>query len=265
MFAEKKVMKNNLWAFVLGGSSGMGLACAKALASKGYSLFLAHRDGRIASKPFLEEVEKMKHEGIEILTMNTNANSPDGKEQCMQALLQLPEKSIKIFIHSIADGHIKPLFDQENFLSEEDMLYTVNSMGLSFVTWSQWLFQHNLLAEKANIFGFTSEGSRRVIPHYAAVGTAKAVLETMCKYMAYELAPHQISVNLLCPGVVNTKAIRVFPNSADFIEQITEKNPYKRLTTPEDVANLLAALSTNDVHWLSGEIIHIDGGESNVF
>lgn len=259
-------MKNNSWVIVLGGSSGMGLASAKKLAQKGYNLYLIHRDGRIGTKSFLEDIEKWKTQEIEIKTLNANANTQEGKEQIKHDLEQLPKQSVKIFIHSIADGHIKPIFsDEEKSLSEEDLLYTVNSMGISFVTWSQWLFQHNLFAEKAKIFGFTSEGSRRVLPHYAAVGTAKAILETMCKYMAYELAPHHISVNLLCPGVVNTKAIRVFPNPTSFLEQITEKNPNKRLTTPEDVANLLAALSTDEVNWLSGEIIHIDGGENNVF
>ncbi|NSW45225.1 MAG: SDR family oxidoreductase [Bacteroidales bacterium] len=258
-------MKQKYWAFILGGSSGMGLASAKALAQKGYNLLIAHRDGRIGTKAFQDDLSLWKPSNVDVITVNANANTSEGKEQIKQAIRQLPEHSIKIFLHSVADGHIKPLFDQEIFLSEEDLLYTVNSMGLSFVTWSQWLFQNHFFATKAKIFGFTSEGSRRVIPHYAAVGTAKAVLETMCKYMAYELAPHQISVNLLCPGVVNTKAIRVFPNTADFIEQITEKNPYKRLTTPEDVANVLVALSSDETNWLNGETIHIDGGESNVF
>lgn len=258
-------MSSKYWVLILGGSSGMGLACAKALASKGFQLLLVHRDGRIGTKAFHENIESWKPSDIDVMTVNANANTPDGKEEIKQAIQKLPKHAIKIFIHSIADGHIKPIFNSDQSLSEEDLLYTINSMGLSFVTWSQWLFKNNFFAEKAKIFGLTSEGSRRVIPHYAAVGSAKAVLETMCKYMAYELTPNQISVNLLCPGVVNTKAIRVFPNATEFVQQVTGKNPQKRLTTPENVAQLLAALSSDDTHWLNGEIIHIDGGESNVF
>ncbi len=259
-------MHKNVWAVLFGGSSGMGLAIAKKLAIKGYNLFIVHRDGRIGTKAFYEDIDSWKPSEIEIITLNANANTPEGKEQIKLGLEKLPKHSVKIFIHSVADGHIKPIFaGQENSLTEEDLVYTVNSMGLSFATWSQWLFNNNLFAEKGKIFGLTSEGSRRVIPHYAAVGSAKAVLETMCRYMAYELAPHHISVNLLCPGVVNTKAIRVFPNAADFIQQITNKNPNKQLTTSENVAELVAVLSGDETHWLNGEIIHIDGGESNVF
>jgi|YNPMSStandDraft_1061717.scaffolds.fasta_scaffold00021_2 enoyl-[acyl-carrier protein] reductase I len=259
-------MKTKNWSYILGGSSGIGLACAKALATKGYNLFLVHRDGRIATKSFLEQIEKLKTDtDVKIITLNANTNTKEGIQQIKDTLLQLEAKSVKIFIHSVADGYVKPIFSGENSLNEEDFLYTINSMGVSFVTWSQWLLKNNLFAENAKIYGFTSEGSKRVIPHYAAVGTAKAVLETLCRYMAVELAPHNISVNLLCPGVVNTKAIRVFPEVENFLEKVIQKNPYKRLTSPEDIANLIVALSNDNLSWLTGEIIHIDGGENNVF
>ncbi len=259
-------MNTENWIYILGGSSGIGFACAKALAFKGYNLFLVHRDGRIATKNFLEQINQLKTEtSVKIITINATVNTAEGLSQIQEALLSLGIKSIKIFIHSIADGHIKPIFDKENSLSEEDMLYTIKSMGVSFITWSQWLLNNNLFAENAKIFGFTSEGSKKVIQHYAAVGAAKAVLETLCRYMAVELAQYKISVNLLCPGVVNTKAIRVFPNVQNFVEKVIEKNPYKRLTTPEDIANLLVTLSYEDLHWLTGNIINIDGGESHVF
>lgn len=258
-------MTNNSWAIILGGSSGIGFACAKSLAEKKFNLFLVHRDGRIGTKTLLEEIEKWKKNHIEIKTLNVNINSEEGKLQLKNELLLLPKNSVKVFIHSLADGHIKPIFNNENSLTEEDFLYTINSMGISFATWTQWLFTNNLLMTGAHIFGFTSEGSRRVISHYGAVGAAKAVLETLCRYMAVELAPYNISVNLLCPGVVNTKAIRIFPDSNKFIEQITNKNPNHRLTTPDDIAQILVSLIESNSTWLTGEIIHIDGGEQHVF
>lgn len=259
-------MKTANWAFILGGSSGIGLACAKALALKNYNLFLVHRDGRINTKSFTEQIEDLKNKySIQVITVNTNVNTSEGKKQIQEALLLLEPNSIKLFIHSVADGHVKSIFNFDNSLSEEDFIYTINSMGISFFTWSQWLFQQKLFAKNAKIFGFTSEGSQKVIPNYAAVGAAKAVLETICRYMAAELAPYNISVNLLSPGVVNTRAIRVFPDVNDFVEKVKLKNPYRRLTTPEDVANLLVAISDDSVQWLTGEIIRIDGGESNVF
>jgi len=257
---------DSFWAFVLGGSSGLGLASAKALAKKNFNLFIVHRDGKIATKSFNEEIEKIKKEHlVDIITLNTNANTDQGKELIKITLLKFPKKTIKVFLHSIADGHIKSLFDGKDTLTEEELLYTAQSMGFSFLVWTQWLLKNSFFSENAKVFGFTSAGSHRVIPGYAAVGTAKAILETLCKYMAVELAPYHISVNLLCPGVVKTKAIRVFPEIDKFINQVEQKNPHKRLTTPEDVANLLSSLCSDEINWLTGEIIHIDGGESNVF
>ncbi len=254
------------WALILGGSSGIGLACARELAKKKYNLIIVHRDGKIGSRTLEEHILKWKNGfNIEILRVNTNINTDEGKEELKNTLLKIPQKSLRIFIHSVADGHIKPFFDSENALSEEDLLYTINSMGVSFATWTQWLFKNNLFSNHAKVFGFTSDGCRKVIKHYGAVGAAKAVLETLCRYMAVELASHGISVNLLCPGVVNTKAIRVFPDAANFIEQVTQKNPQHKLTTPEEVAQLLVALAEINSNWLTGEMIHIDGGEQHVF
>lgn len=260
-------MSLSKWALIFGGSSGLGLACAQALAQKNFDLIIVHRDGRIATKTFTEQVHLWQSQlGVNIRTLNTNINTLDGKEQLQKLLLQLPEQSIKLFIHSIADGHVKPLFSKETEnLSEEDLLYTIHSMGISFASWTQWIFHHQLFAPHARIFSFTSMGSHRTIPHYAAVGAAKAVLETLCRYMAYELAPYGITVNLLCPGVVDTKAIRVFPNIEQFKQEIVKKNPFHRLTTPEDVAKILVQLVEADTNWLTGQIIPIDGGEGNVY
>lgn len=255
-----------MWSVVLGGSSGIGLECVKELAKINFNLFIVHRDGRIATKSFLEEIEKIKAlYNIETILINTNANTPEGQNIIKEELLKLPQASIKVFVHSIADGHIKPLFSSDNNITEEDFIYTLNSMGVSFYTWSKFLFDNKLFTEYAYIFGITSEGSRRVIKNYAAVGAAKAVLETLCKYMAYELAPHKILVNLLCPGVVKTKAIRIFPEVEKFISEVENKNPFNTLTQPEYVAEILAIIVKSQTKWLTGEIIHIDGGEQNVF
>ncbi|MCX7954109.1 MAG: SDR family oxidoreductase [Bacteroidales bacterium] len=255
-----------MWAVVLGGSSGIGWACVKELVKLKYNVFIVHRDGKIATRNFLDEVEKLRHEySVQIQTLNANINIEESKNLIKENLLLIPKNHVNVFIHSIADGHIKPLFSNENFLTEEDLLYTLNSMGVSFYSWTKFLFDNKLFAENSYIFGFTSEGSRRVIKNYAAVGTAKAVLETLCKYMAYELAQYKIYVNLLSPGVTKTKAIRVFPDVDNFITEVERKNPFKTLTTPEKVATFLSAIVKNKIDWLSGEVIHIDGGEQNVF
>jgi NAD(P)-dependent dehydrogenase (short-subunit alcohol dehydrogenase family) len=75
------------------------------------------------------------------------------------------------------------------------------------------------------------------------------------------LAPHQIAANAICAGVTDTPALRKIPGNEAMIDIATKKNPYKRLTTPEDIANATVALSLPHVAWLSGNTLNIDGGE----
>ena len=77
-----------------------------------------------------------------------------------------------------------------------------------------------------------------------------------------ELAPHGITVNALLAGVTDTAALRKIPGHEALIEQSKQKNPSKRLTTPNDVAQLVRALVRPETHWLTGNVLRVDGGES---
>jgi len=255
----------NKWAIVFGGSTGIGFACVKELINKNYNTFIVHRDGKILTKEFYDNINDLKkNKNNEIKTLNTNIFTEEGRKEVIEFLDTLPKKSVKVYLHSIASGSIGYLFSEKK-LSYTDLLNTIEMMGTNFYYWAHEIFERDLFMEGAHIMAFTSEGSRRVLKGYAAVGAAKAVLETLCRYMAVELAKNKIFVNLLCPGVTNTKAIKVFPEVEKLIEQVNSKNPFERLTTPEDVAKLFITIIESDINWLSGEVIHIDGGEQNVF
>jgi len=134
-------------------------------------------------------------------------------------------------------------------------------MGSSFVIWTQLLIENKFLSENGRILGFTSEGSSKVLNQYGAVGMAKATLEAACRYLAVELAPKKITVNLLNPGVMLTNAIKVFPNVTKFVNKAIERNPSGRLTTPEDIAKVAEFILSDNAAWITGEIIRVDGGE----
>jgi enoyl-[acyl-carrier protein] reductase III len=99
---------------------------------------------------------------------------------------------------------------------------------------------------------------------YGAVSAAKAALESNTRQLATELAPHGIAVNCLRPGVANTPAVRPIPGYEDYLVEARHRNPSDRLTTTEDVAQVLTALADPDITWLTGAIIPVDGGESIV-
>jgi enoyl-[acyl-carrier protein] reductase III len=119
----------------------------------------------------------------------------------------------------------------------------------------------DLMGKDGRIFAMTSSGSSRVIPSYGPVSAAKAALESHCRQLAWELAPRGITANALRGGVTDTPALRKIPGSDALIDGAVKRNPSGRLTTPEDVAAATVALCSRDAHWITGNVINVDGGE----
>ena len=107
----------------------------------------------------------------------------------------------------------------------------------------------------------TSEGSSVAWKGYAAVSMAKGVLENLCRSMAVEFAPYGIRTNIIQAGVTDTPALRMIPGSKKVAAFARSRNPFKRLTTPEDIAGVIYLLCMDESSWINGTIIRADGGE----
>jgi len=137
-------------------------------------------------------------------------------------------------------------------------------MAHSLVYWTQDLYRAGLLGQGSRIFAMTSSGASRVIPSYGAVSAAKAALESHIRQIASELARVGVSANALRAGVTDTPALRMIPGHEKLLEKARQHNPFDRLTTPEDVARALVALSGPGGDWISGNVLGVDGGEDIV-
>jgi enoyl-[acyl-carrier protein] reductase III len=257
------------WVFILGGSSGFGLASARLFADKGYNLFIVHRDRKGNMSDLERSFQLIREKGVNLISVNTNANTGDGKDLIISRLNETLKETgkISVFLHSIADGNINPLIGtisestSSPVLSEDDLSHTIHAMGSSFLIWSRLLHDHGFFHNPARIIGITSEGSHKVIPGYAAVAAAKSVLESGCRYLASELAPFGITTNLINAGITETPALKAIHSSHKIIENAISRNPFKRLTQPGDVAKVICLLATDEAAWINGEIIRVNGGE----
>ncbi len=304
-----------LWAIILGGSSGFGLAAAKKLSRHGMNLCLVHRDRKGAMKSIEAEFEKIRASGVKVLTHNVNALAPEGIVKVLDSLKSAmgEQGSVRMMLHSIAYGNLKllapepamkhdrhdqllsklseelglkpealqtavdnlfhegheslagltspPEYNSETLLQDEDFSLTIYSMGSSLATWVQEIFKRGMFADDARVLGMTSEGNEVAWKGYAAVSAAKVVLEAIMRAIATEYAPYGIRANIIQAGVTDTPALRLIPGSAHLKAAAKARNPFRRITTPEDVAGFIFLMCLEESAWANGNIIRVDGGE----
>jgi enoyl-[acyl-carrier protein] reductase III len=114
----------------------------------------------------------------------------------------------------------------------------------------------------ASIVGISSLGSTRVLEDYVLVGTSKAALESLVRYLAVELAPRGIRVNAVSGGVVDTEALDHFPNNEKMLEMGLKRTPAGRMVEPEDIADAVVFLCSPQAEMIRGQTIVVDGGFS---
>ncbi len=250
------------WALILGASSGFGAATCRVLAHRGMNIVGIHLDSK-ATMPNAKAVQAdVETAGREAIFINMNAASADKREAALEKM-KVAQAKVKVMMHSLAFGSLKPMIGptSEESLNQKNIEMTMDVMANSLVYWTQALLWANLFADDARIFSMTSEGNQRIMPNYGAVSAAKVALESYTRQLAIEMAQYNIKVNCIQAGVTDTPALRAIPGNAEMIEQSRRRNPYGRLTTPEDVAHAIAELSRPGLKWMTGNIIRIDGGE----
>lgn len=253
----------NSWALILGGSSGLGLASAKKLAEKGLHICIVHRTRRSKLADFEADLDQIRKSGVEVEEFNADALNPDTINKVLD-FFESESARLQLLLHSIAKGNLKPIYTDkpsEATLSDKDFMLTAEAMAVSLYSWASAFANANRFNIHGKIIAFTSEGSSKPLPNYAAVSAAKAALEAIIRSLAFELAPLQITANCIQAGVTNTESLRLIPGSETLIEQAKARNPNHRLTTPEDVANAVYLLTKPEANWINGAVIPVDGGE----
>lgn len=252
--------KNGEYALILGGSSGLGLASAKKLAKEGMNICIVHRDRKSNLPDLQKQMDEMKSFGVKVKSFNLDALK---KEVIEEVISYFPESSVKILLHSIAKGSLKSMTgDSDNLLKKEDIDISIHAMGSSWYEWTQALIQKSIFTANARNIAFTSEGNQKVWQGYGAVSASKAVLEALMRQMAVEFAPLGITSNCIQAGTTRTASFKAIPESEKLAALALLRNPFKRLTTPEDVANAVYLLSLPEAKWINGSILKVDGGES---
>ncbi len=269
------------WAIILGGSSGFGLATVEKLAAHGMNIAVLYRETSVAEKTIREKFSTISASANVIIdTYNINALDAGSRQSFLQQFAARAGKkhSVRLLLHSIARGNLKPLVsdihaaansptaplpaagDQQN-LSVEDIRFTTYAMSTSLLDWARSLLQEEHFCSDARIIGLTSEGAHKYWEGYAAVSIAKASLESLVTYMAVELGKYGLKTNLIQAGITDTPSLQKIPSSDRLLDLAAQRNPLGRITRPEDIANAIYLLCSDEASWINGSVIHVDGGE----
>ncbi len=278
------------WAIILGGSSGFGLAAVEKLAREGMHIAVLYRETAALERSVRENFSQVAAAcGVTILPFNSNALDGTARAAFIREFGAAAggKHCVRVLLHSIARGNLKPLVSEagntgrpmgmqypapeggpgtgpageHDVLSVGDIQLTSYAMSTSLLDWARILLKEGLFRQDARIIGLTSEGAHKFWEGYAAVSIAKASLESLTTYMAIELGRYGLRTNLVQAGVTETPSLKRIPASQKLIELSTARSPLGRMTRPEDVANVIYLLCTDEAAWINGAVIHVDGGE----
>jgi enoyl-[acyl-carrier protein] reductase III len=259
------------WALVLGASSGFGAATARALAGAGLDVFGVHLDRRATAAAAEQVAADIVALGRRAHFFNVNAADAERRAEVVAAMARILDESaqpgrLRVLLHSLAFGTLKAYVadDPRDVVTAAQMAMTVDVMAHSLVYWTQDVVARGLMGRGGRVFAMTSAGGTRALPYYGPVSAAKAALESHVRQLAVELAPRGITANAIRAGVTATPAAQKIPGYESLEDGARRRNPSGRLTTPDDVARAIVALSHDATAWITGNVIGVDGGEDAV-
>jgi len=232
--------------FVTGGSRGIGKAIALSFAELGAArVAIGYLRNDKAAEATAEE---LRAKGAEPVLVRGNVSS----ERVAHEVAELGP--LQALIHNAATGVIRPALETE----DKHWDWTLNANARAFLSLTRVAAPQ--MPSGSSIVTISSLGSTRVLEDYVLVGTSKAALESLVRYLAVELAPRGIRVNAVSGGVVDTEALDHFPQKDMMIEWGTKRTPAGRLVRPEDIANAVLFLCSPEAEMIRGHVLVVDGG-----
>ena len=233
--------------FVTGGSRGIGRAIALRFARDGAKrVAIGYLRNDQAAEATAEELRALGAEPV-LIRGNVTSDKVVGQVAALGPL--------DVFVHNAATGVVRSALETE----DKHWDWTMNANARALLSLARAVAPQ--MQPGSSIVAISSLGSQRVLENYVLVGTSKAAIEALVRYLAVELGPRGIRVNAVSGGVVDTGALEHFPNKDEMLG-LGRKNPAGRIVAPEDLAGAVAFLCSPDAEMIRGHTLIVDGGFS---
>ncbi len=240
-------------AFISGATRGIGLAIAEKFAERGAHIVFTY----LRSRGDADTAQKhLRSFGVKVTPHRVNM----GNEEMVKGVFEQIRReygALDFLIHNAATGDLKPAM--EISLDEWQRSQDINVRSLLY---SAQLAAPLMEGRHGKIVSISSHGSQRCLPHYSAVGVAKSGIECLSRYLAVELSPKNINVNVVMAGTTETQSLRKIPRHEEMIESAKTKTPVGRIGHPNDIASIVTFLCSEDARWIVGQTLIADGGYS---
>lgn len=243
-------------AIVTGGSQGIGRAISLAFAKRGAKVVLNYSSNAKAAEEAIDLITKETGREGNAIAVQADVSS----EAAVKALFDKANEAfgaIHIVVNSagMAFGHYPSLVNTTE--AEWEKIFNVNTKGAFLV--SREAANRVQSGGGGRILNITTTLCATLMPGYAAYAASKAAVETFTKIMAKELKGKRITCNCVAPGPVATELFFQGKTEA-MIENIGKTNPLERLGKPEDIANTVLFIVSDEGEWLNAQVIRANGG-----
>lgn len=222
---------------IIGGSAGIGEELVSLLETQGANVIATYNKNTVEDRPNVKYLEFDAK--TDVLNMDDFPEEIHGLAYCPGSI------------------NLKPFhrFKEEEFLED----FKLQVLGATKVI--KFLLPNMKKSGDASILLFSTIAVQSGFSFHSQVSMSKGALEGLTRSLAAELSP-AVRVNAIAPSLTNTNLAGRFLNTEEKLNLQSEKNPLKKIGEPKDIAEAAAFLLTPSSSWITGQIIHIDGGDS---
>lgn len=241
---------SNKTAVISGASGDIGISLAHAFYNENYNLVLLYNKNK---KPIDDFIDTHKYRDLEVIALKADLSDENEVDNAVKEIKD-NFKNIDVLINNAGISLIK--FFDETGLEEWDRIFNVNVKSAFML--SKAFIPNMINRKKGNIINISSMWGISGASMEVAYSASKAALIGMSKALSKEVGPSNINVNVIAPGVIDTKMNNNL--SDEDLEVLSEETPMGRIGKPEDVANMAVFLASDKATFITGQVISVDGG-----